>query len=73
MPKLYTQHERLKRRERYQIAAGMIDFVAILVGIVVLIAGVILLSALVRWVIRDVPTTFARFIEVLEKAIIVPK
>lgn len=73
MPKLYTQHEKQKRKVRYQIAAGMFDFLVILVGIVVIIACIILLAALIRWVIADFPITFKRFIEVLNKAIIVPK
>lgn len=73
MPKLYTQQEKMQRRERYQVAAGVLHFAAILAGIVVTIACIILLTALVRWVIADFPTTFKRFIEVLQKAIIVPK
>ena len=73
MPKLYTQHEKQRRRERYQIAAGMVDFLAILAGIVVMIACIILLVTLVRWVINDIPVSFSRFIEVFNKAIIIPE
>lgn len=72
MPKLYTQYEKRKRKERYQIAAGMLDFLAALVGIVVMIACIILLVALIRWAFNDFPTTFRRFIEVFQKAIIIP-
>lgn len=73
MARLYTQYEKKQRKERYQVAAGMIDFIAILVGVVVLIACVILLVTLIRWVINDFPITFRRFIEVFQKAIIIPE
>lgn len=73
MPKLYTREEVRRRRLRFQIFAGMFDFIAVMAGIVVIIGCVILLSALARWVLSDAPLTFKTLWEMLNKAIIVPE
>lgn len=58
---------------KFQIFAGMFDFLAVMAGIVVLIACIILISALVRWVISDAPLTFRTLWDIFMKAIIVPE
>ena len=73
MAKLYTRQEVRRRRMKFQIFAGMFDFVAVMVGIVVVIACIILISALVRWVMSDAPLTFKTLWEIFMKAIIVPE
>ena len=73
MAKLYTREEARRRRVKFQIFAGMFDFIAVLAGILVIIGCVILLTALVRWVIADVPVTFKTLGEIFMKAVVVPE
>ena len=58
---------------KFQIFAGMFDFIAVLAGILVIIGCVILLTALVRWVVADVPVTFRTLWEIFMKAVVVPE
>lgn len=58
---------------KYQVFAGMFDFVAILAGLVVVIACVILLAALYNWVIRDTQASFATLWDIFVSAIIIPE
>ena len=73
MSRLYTRQEVRRRRMKFQIFAGMFDFLAVMAGLVVIIACIILISALVRWVIGDAPLTFKSLWEIFIKAIIVPE
>lgn len=68
-----TRQEVKRRRMKYQVFAGMFDFVGILAGLVVVIACVILLSALYNWVIRDVQASFATLWDIFVSAIIIPE
>ena len=58
---------------KYQVFAGMFDFIAILAGLIVIIACAILISALYHWVIRDVQSSFATLWDIFVSAIIIPK
>ena len=73
MAKLYTREEVRRRRMKYQIFAGMFDFLAVIAGIIVIIACIILLTSLVRWIMGDVPVTFHKMWETLMKAIVIPE
>ena len=73
MAKLYTREEARRRRVRYQIFAGMFDFLAIIAGVIVIIACILLISALIRWLRGDLPVTFQSLWSILQKAIIVPQ
>ena len=73
MARIYTRREVKRRRMKYQVFAGMFDFVAIIVGTVVVIACAILLSALYQWVIRDIQSSFATLWDIFVSAIIIPK
>ena len=73
MAKIYTRREVKRRRMKYQVFAGMFDFVAIVAGLVVVIACAILISALYQWVIRDVQSSFATLWDIFVSAIIIPK
>ena len=73
MAKLYTREEVRRRRMKYQIFAGMFDFLAVVAGVIVIIGCIILLSALVRWVLGDVPVTFQKLWETGMKAIVIPE
>ena len=73
MARLYTREEVRRRRMKYQIFAGMFDFLAVIAGLIVVVACIILISALVRWVMGDAPLTFKTLWEIFMKAIIVPE
>ena len=73
LARIYTRREVKRRRMKFQVFAGMFDFVAILAGLVLIIACVILLSALYHWVVRDVQTSFATLWDIFVSAIIIPK
>lgn len=73
MAKLYTREEARRRRMKYQIFAGMFDFLAIVAGVIVIIACIIMLSSLVRWTLGDVPVTFRKIWEMFMSAIVVPE
>ena len=68
-----TREEARRRKVKFQIFAGMFDFLAIVAGIIVIIACIILISSLVKWVIGDVPVTFKTLWEMFLKAIVVPE
>ena len=73
MARIMTRQEVKRRRMKYQVFAGMFDFVGILAGLVVVIACVILLSALYNWMIRDVQSSFATLWDIFVSAIIIPE
>lgn len=73
MAKLYTREEVRRRRVKYQIFAGMFDFLAVVAGVLVIIGCAILLTSLVRWLMADVPVTFRKIFETIFKAIVVPE
>ena len=72
MTRIYTRREVRQRRMRYQVFAGMIDFVAIIVGVLAIIACVILLNALVQWVLKDGSASLSTMWDMFNTAIIIP-
>ena len=73
MAKLYTREEAQRRKLKFQVFAGMFDFLAVVAGMIVIVACIILITSLVRWVIADVPVTFQKMWEMLEKSITIPE
>ena len=73
MARIYTRKEAKKRRVRFQVFAGMFDFLGILAGIIVIVVCLLLLSALYRWVIADVQSSFATLWDMFMSAIIIPE
>lgn len=73
LARILTRQEVKSRRMKFQVFAGMFDFVGILAGLVVIAACVILLSALYNWVLRDVQASFSTLWDIFTSAIIVPK
>lgn len=73
MARIVTRQEVKRRRMRFQVFAGMFDFVGILAGIVVIAACCVLLSSLYHWVISDVETSFATLWNMFTSAIIIPE
>ena len=73
MAKVYTRQEVKRRRMGFQIFAGIYDFLAIIAGIVVIVACVLLLTALVNWVVRDGSLSFATLWNIFQSALIIPQ
>lgn len=73
MARLMTREEVRRRKVKYQIFAGMFDFLAVVAGVIVIIACIVLFTALVKWVVADVPVTFKTLWEIFLKAIVVPE
>jgi hypothetical protein len=73
MAKLYTREEVRRRRVKYQIFAGMFDFLALVVGLLVIVGCLILITSLINWVEADVPVTFRKIFETAMKAIVIPE
>ena len=73
MAKLYTREEVRRRRMKYQIFAGMFDFLALVAGLLVIIGCLILITSLVNWLQADVPVTFRKVFETVMKAIGIPE
>ena len=73
MAKLYTREEARRRRMKFQIFAGMFDFLAVVAGVVIIIACIILLTSLVKWVIADVPITFKSLWDMFMQAVVIPE
>lgn len=73
MAKIITRKEARQRRMKYQVFAGMFDFVGILAGLVVIVVCALLLSSLYHWVIADVQSSFASLWDIFMSAIIIPK
>ena len=73
MAKLYTREEVRRRRMKYQIFAGMFDFLALVVGLLVIVGCLILITSLINWVEADVPVTFRKIFETAMKAIVIPE
>ncbi len=71
--KIYTRQEVKRRRENFQIFAGIYDFLGVVGGIVVIIACAFLLAALVSWVIKDGQESFTSLWNIFQNAIIIPK
>ncbi|MBQ3168707.1 MAG: hypothetical protein IJB25_09510 [Clostridia bacterium] len=68
MPRIITKREYRKRRIRYQVAAGLFDFVMTIVSFFVIVLCVYLITSLYSWVKADVPVTFGIFFDIIKKA-----
>jgi hypothetical protein len=55
------EEEREARRDRLRFAAGMLEFLGVIVGAAVILMLVSLIISLVNWVSRDISTTFNMF------------
>jgi len=73
MARIYTRKEVRRRKTSFLIFAGIYDFLAVVAGIIVIIACAVLLTALVNWVIRDGRESFASLWKIFQDALIVPQ
>lgn len=68
MPRIITKREYKKRRIRYQVAAGLFDFLMTVASFFVIVLCVYLFTSLYNWVKADVPVTFGIFFDIIKKA-----
>ena len=73
MARVYTRREAKNRRMKFQVFAGMFDFIGILAGIVVIVVCLVLLSSLYQWVIDDIQASFETLWDIFMSALIIPK
>ena len=73
MARIYTRKEVRRRKTSFLIFAGIYDFLAVVAGIIVIVACAVLLTALVNWVIRDGRESFASLWKIFQDALIVPQ
>lgn len=73
MARIFTRKEVRQRKMKYEVFAGMFDFIGILVGLVVIGLCLLLLSSLYHWVIQDVESSFATLWDIFMSAIIIPE
>jgi len=52
------EEERQSRKDQLRFAAGMSDFVGVVVGLFVILIMVLLIFSLVSWLRRDISDTF---------------
>ena len=52
------EEERAARQDRLRFAAGMSDFVGVILGVLVILIMLLLIFSLVNWLIRDINNTF---------------
>lgn len=73
MPKIYTRKEAEGKRLKLRIFAGMFDFLGTVGSVVVILACVLLLTALTTWIINDGKTTFQSIFYSIRTSIIMPE
>ena len=73
MAKIFSRQEFKRRRMKYQVFAGMFDFVSILAGLAVIVVCLLLLSSLYQWVVSEVQTSFATLWDIFMSALIIPE
>ena len=73
MARIYTRREVRNRKTSFLIFAGIYDFLAVIAGIIVIIACAVLLTALINWLVRDSQASFASLWQIFQDALIRPK
>ncbi len=53
------QWEREEKRDHYRVAAGMMEFLGVVLGVVCILALLALLFSLLSWLGQDISSTFS--------------
>ena len=53
------QWEKEDKREHFRLAAGMMDFLGVVVGVICILVLLALLFSLISWLSQDVSSTFS--------------
>ena len=73
MMHIQTRREVRERRMKYQVFAGMFDFLAIVAGVVVIIACAVLLKSLIDFTLREGQSSFRTLWQIFNDALIIPE
>ena len=73
MARIFTRQEVRKHKMKYQVFAGMADFLGILLGLIVIALCIFLLVTLIHWAINGFETAFATLWDMFMSAIIIPE
>ncbi len=57
--RLQREWEKEERRDHYRVAAGVMEFLGVVLGVVSILVLVALLMSLLTWLAQDVNSTFA--------------
>lgn len=52
------EEEKQARQDKYRFAAGMSNFVGVILGVIVILLMLLLIFSLVNWLRRDISNTF---------------
>lgn len=58
LDELPPEERKLRRAGRFKVAAGLFDFSAVIIGLIVALALIALIVSLASWVINDLSRTF---------------
>lgn len=56
---LRKQWEKEDKQDRYRVAAGVMEFLGVVAGVVCILLLIALLMSLISWLARDISSTFA--------------
>jgi hypothetical protein len=73
MPRIIVTKEERRRRERYRVAAGLADFIATVLGVLLVIVMVMLLVALIKWICAEFLIDMASLLGIFNDALIMPE
>ncbi|MBQ3667938.1 MAG: hypothetical protein II920_01800 [Clostridia bacterium] len=69
MAKLVTKREYKRRRLRFQIAAGLVDFLVMLGCLALTFLCVVLVIELFNWLRGDVDSSFGVFTQIIDRVL----
>ena len=69
MAKVVTKREYRRRRVRFQIAAGLYDFIVTILCLGAALVSLLMLNALVEWLRDDIPVSFGTFWEIIKRTL----
>ena len=61
------EEDRMLRQDRWRLTAGLLDFLAVVCGVVVCLILVLLIFSLVNWLRQDAVSTFKVFIDMFKE------
>ena len=73
MAKIVTRQEVKRRRMKFQVFAGMFDFLGILAGLVVIVVCIVLINSLLHWAVKDAEVSVKTLWDLFTSAIIIPE
>ena len=69
MARIYTRKEADKRKMRFQVFAGMFDFVGTVASAIIIIVCVVLIVQLTKWIAADFDLSFGAMLDMFKEAV----